>query len=30
MVEGNENEKGYYISSDDDEEENNKTNLKIP
>jgi len=27
MVEGNENEKGYYISTDDDEEENNKTNF---
>jgi hypothetical protein len=28
MVEGEENEKGYYTSSSDDEGENNKTNLK--
>lgn len=27
MVEGNENEKGYYISTGDDDEENNKTNF---
>jgi hypothetical protein len=28
MVEGNENEKGYYLSADDSKGENNNTDLK--